>query len=401
MQRDYPVQQFLMQIPLVRPYRPDGGYAFNAPIPPTIWDRVQASGGAVLLEDGNPLGPADVQHTEIRNRGAGGYSVWKDHIYFSASDNTDCNDNGRSYMLVVLDLSRKTPLYRQLFDRFARDEIEILRLIESNSVTNNGFFGNFFGYYNGIQQVLQRNRIEFPKSAIELGTGRKPFTALRFLLEGVRRMVVNDVMPIERTFERQLIVSTRILLNLVKPRLANELDLLSSFEDASGVSIKGLEFHDQQPFEESDIHGQFDLIFSTSVLEHVMRPEAVLKKMTELLEPGGHVWHSIDLRDHRDPSRPLDFLMLTEEEYAPIGTENRLRSSDWIEMFSDAGLQTIECRYGTWKSAQEPEHVYGFGQPAMPWVDEARRASFCPPFNTKNLHDLSTLAIFILGRKAT
>jgi len=52
----------------------------------------------VLLEDGQPLGPAHSAHAEIRQAGRGRYSHWGARtIYFSTSDNSDPRTNGREY----------------------------------------------------------------------------------------------------------------------------------------------------------------------------------------------------------------------------------------------------------------------------------------------------------------
>jgi hypothetical protein len=52
---------------------------------------------AEVLEDGVPIGPGNALHQEIRDLGEGRYSFWHGNLYFSASDNTDPRDNGRSY----------------------------------------------------------------------------------------------------------------------------------------------------------------------------------------------------------------------------------------------------------------------------------------------------------------
>lgn len=55
----------------------------------------------LLYEDGLLLGPAHSDHDSIRRTGCGRYSHWRsadgDWLYFSASDNSDPNINGRSY----------------------------------------------------------------------------------------------------------------------------------------------------------------------------------------------------------------------------------------------------------------------------------------------------------------
>jgi SAM-dependent methyltransferase len=55
----------------------------------------------VLLENGAPIGTPHCAHDDIRRHGAGRYSHWGDTLYFSTSDNTDPNRNGRAYALTA------------------------------------------------------------------------------------------------------------------------------------------------------------------------------------------------------------------------------------------------------------------------------------------------------------
>jgi LPS sulfotransferase NodH len=54
---------------------------------------------ACLCEDAGALGPAHSAHAEIRRVGGGAFSHWRDRLYFSTSDNSDPNLNGRAYYL--------------------------------------------------------------------------------------------------------------------------------------------------------------------------------------------------------------------------------------------------------------------------------------------------------------
>lgn len=54
----------------------------------------------VLLEDDRPLYFPHGHLDEIRHLGRGRYSHWKDHLFFSSSDNTSPRENGRVYTLV-------------------------------------------------------------------------------------------------------------------------------------------------------------------------------------------------------------------------------------------------------------------------------------------------------------
>lgn len=68
---------------------------------PAEWES--DSGGVSrirLLEDGEHLGPKGVTHDDVRTLGRGRYSHWGTKVYFSTSDNSDPNVNGRTYSVV-------------------------------------------------------------------------------------------------------------------------------------------------------------------------------------------------------------------------------------------------------------------------------------------------------------
>lgn len=48
-------------------------------------------------EDGSPLGAAHATHAAIEREGQGRYSHWGDTLWFSTSDGSDPNANGRAY----------------------------------------------------------------------------------------------------------------------------------------------------------------------------------------------------------------------------------------------------------------------------------------------------------------
>ncbi len=55
----------------------------------------------VLYEDGDAIGSAHAVHDEIRIKGLGRFSHWKDGIMFSTSDNTSPRENGRTYIIRI------------------------------------------------------------------------------------------------------------------------------------------------------------------------------------------------------------------------------------------------------------------------------------------------------------
>jgi hypothetical protein len=55
---------------------------------------------AILCEDRTPIGAGHSAHAEVSSKGNGNYSHWSGGLYFSSSDNSDPNTNGRRYKLV-------------------------------------------------------------------------------------------------------------------------------------------------------------------------------------------------------------------------------------------------------------------------------------------------------------
>jgi hypothetical protein len=76
------------------------------------WLRRHTVAGPVLtlgLEDvffnsdelDRALGPAHTSHAAIRTHGGGSYSHWQERVYFSTTDHSNPNRNGRRYVAIV------------------------------------------------------------------------------------------------------------------------------------------------------------------------------------------------------------------------------------------------------------------------------------------------------------
>jgi pectate lyase len=83
-------------VPMTAPFRAESGFAWivQVPVAPTT-QKLR------VFEDGKELGPGESKHADVREVGMGAYSHWDGGtgsvIYFSTSDNTDPNTNGRTY----------------------------------------------------------------------------------------------------------------------------------------------------------------------------------------------------------------------------------------------------------------------------------------------------------------
>ena len=91
------------RVALERPFTSDGGHAFIARIPEEIQERIERGAETYVTEDGIRLSSPNTNHDIIREAGAGTYSLWNGHAYFSALDSSNCQKNGRSYEIVWLD----------------------------------------------------------------------------------------------------------------------------------------------------------------------------------------------------------------------------------------------------------------------------------------------------------
>ncbi len=87
---------------LSRPFRHDGGLAWIAKLPAELSHETDNNdfsnrSSLCLRENGTELGPAHSVHATIQACGDGRYSFWIDVVYFSSSDGSDPNTNGRVY----------------------------------------------------------------------------------------------------------------------------------------------------------------------------------------------------------------------------------------------------------------------------------------------------------------
>jgi hypothetical protein len=80
-----------------------GGFAWLVKLPDEIpfGDNTgrQKQSNLILFENGLQLGPRHSPHEYIRKVGKGSYSHWNDTLYFSTSDNSKPQENGREYIL--------------------------------------------------------------------------------------------------------------------------------------------------------------------------------------------------------------------------------------------------------------------------------------------------------------
>jgi hypothetical protein len=100
--------------------------------------------------------------------------------------------------------------------------------------------------------------------------------------------------------------------------------------------------------------GSIDFASSTDTCEHIPRGDlaAIFVESRRLLRPGGSFSCRIDLQDHYsyfDPSLSrYNFLRFSDRAWSlansPIHFQNRLRSSEYIELVRNAGFEVVRER---------------------------------------------------------
>lgn len=106
-----------------------------------------------------------------------------------------------------------------------------------------------------------------------------------------------------------------------------------------------------------------DAMFSNAVLEHVRREEfsETIRELFRIQKPGGFSSHQIDLRDHLGGA--LNSLRISHQRWeSPLFAQsgfytNRLRSSEILAIFTDAGWEVLECIERRWDGLPTPRAV--------------------------------------------
>jgi SAM-dependent methyltransferase len=134
-----------------------------------------------------------------------------------------------------------------------------------------------------------------------------------------------------------------------------------------GKLVEGIS-HLPMGYAVTDIHhpqiepGSIDIMTSRAVLEHFLDFGTAVKRLYEIMAPGGVAFHSIDLVDHR-AYKSSDFhywSFLSEGEGWSDGVCNRLRSKEIRPFIEQAGFKILSYEE---KSSDMPE---GFSRQISP-----------------------------------
>ena len=209
----------------------------------------------------------------------------------------------------------------------------------------------------------------------EFGCGRELSMAMKMSIEGFREIHCADVLPLLRE-------------DLVNHSLHQYERFWHEYPDMAKIHYAAPLDFKKTPYP-SDF---FDLIYSHTVLEHVPTKD-ILPLLTEcrrILRPDGIISCFIGYADHWhyfDRSiTPYNFLQYSERQwrkYSPsFQYQNRLRHSDYLKLFEEAGFEVLEVN-----PTSEDDAVF----------DTVR---LHPEFSRYDRDDLKIIEAWVVGKKA-
>ncbi len=215
--------------------------------------------------------------------------------------------------------------------------------------------------------MIGRAGVNLPTArCLEIGAGWQPTIPVMLYLAGARNLTLTDIKRslTDRTVPdamRQYLSHSEQLAQIVG---GSPDDIRRDLHRLSGSDTNNW----QSVFESSGIHyiapldlsietppgGPFDLIYSHSVLSFIPKPilQQIIQHSRTMMKTGGICCHNITVADEFHGCDPnithANFLRFSEKQWQFWGQsrlkhQNRLRPSDYVRMFEEAGFSIVEC----------------------------------------------------------
>jgi SAM-dependent methyltransferase len=329
----------------------------------------------VVYEDGVPLPTAHARHEEIRTQGGGLFSHWDDQVLFSTTDNSDPNTNGRSYTYSTspwlfrrrtpggadTPASGETPVNFRQRDCSPEQMRADVEYALSNGLNHWRRLQKAFGRVEGLRVLEVGPGINFGPMLILGAFGMKPIVADRFLA------------PWQDGYHDVFYAALADALKKAEP--GADVSLLRSLAKSGGYDrnvIGQVEAAmEELPLPASSV----DAIFSNAVLEHLYDLDRSFRQLSRITRPGGFGHHQVDFRDHRHFDRPLEFLLLEENEFQRLYADthgecgNRFRPHETQRFLCGAGFEVLDFNANM---LCPPDYLAGF----LPRLRAATRSRY-------------------------
>lgn len=214
---------------------------------------------------------------------------------------------------------------------------------------------------------------------LEIGSGRDVAVALALRMLGVGAVVTIDV---ERLAQLDLINHSAQYLGR---KLHYQVPVFTSFEELFAF---GVDYRAPIHLEEIE-NASYDCFYSVDTLEHIPADTLpiILSAARSRLKPNGMTAHIIDYSDHfarGSGASRLNFLRYSDREWESHNSRflfmNRLRHSQYITLFANAGFRSI------------------VGTPFCIDVADLTMGDFDEKFRTMPMQDLTALRALITAQ---
>jgi hypothetical protein len=185
------------------------------------------------------------------------------------------------------------------------------------------------------------------KSVLELGPGLSFGTILVLRAFGARSAHVADrfLAPFHADYHPKVY---RLLAQMVQEKYP-DIDNGILLEAADKGHVPDIVQTCDKPLEElGSVFQNIDITVSNAVFEHLYDQFQAIKVLHAITAEGGIGLHQVDFRDHRDFSRPLEYLFLNDVEFAHLfeishgECGQRTRPFQMDAMFNIAGFRTVK-----------------------------------------------------------
>jgi len=198
--------------------------------------------------------------------------------------------------------------------------------------------------FSEMNQFLQNNNVNLKdKIVLELGPGNSFINAYNFLILGAKKVILVDKFSRYIKTRKQNDFYNKEI-QFIKNKYKQEK--LFFLDENNNVRSEFIQFFDKDITELDSL--KVDFIYSVSVLEHIKEIKKNIIKMSKILELGGYMYHSIDMRDHYNFNNPFLFYkysdyiwnnFLTKES---LSYTNRWRYDDFIRCFNENNFKIVK-----------------------------------------------------------
>jgi ubiquinone/menaquinone biosynthesis C-methylase UbiE len=203
-------------------------------------------------------------------------------------------------------------------------------------------YGSFLKQYEQWREKLEKNSVFLKdKKILEIGSGGSIGLGYFFLKHDFKLWVSSDFYQ-DLNKEKKLIANEKKLIADICENYDQNIFKQAEYKDKKiifGPRFNFFNFQAETLMEK--FVGDFDLVLSSAVLEHLPRKiiDQAVGNFNKYLKVGGLMIHDIDLRDHINVASPHDFYKYSEQEWSKLVQNtifytNRLRLSDYLNIFA-------------------------------------------------------------------